>query len=116
MSHPRKLSYPLETLPIRYGQTPMAVRIMSGFLISKMLSADLSVSSFVKDGTKFWVSLNTRRVTGPDGQTLLYSGFLEDITGRKVAEQALEERLKFEMMLADLRGGSSMCQPSSWMT
>ena len=57
-----------------------------------------------KDGTKFWVSLNTRRVTGSDGQTLLYSGFLEDITGRKVAEQALEERLKFEMMLADLSG------------
>ncbi len=57
-----------------------------------------------KDGSKFWVSLNTRRVTGPDGQTVLYSGFLEDITGRKVAEQALEERLKFEMMLADLSG------------
>ena len=43
-------------------------------------------------------------MTGPDGQTLFYSGFLEDITGRKVAEQALEERLRFEMMLADLSG------------
>jgi|GEM_PF-350019 len=55
-----------------------------------------------KDGTKFWVSLNTRRVTGPDGKTLLYSGFLEDITGRKQAEEALEERLTFEELLAEI--------------
>jgi PAS domain S-box-containing protein len=55
-----------------------------------------------KGGTKFWVSLNTRRVTGPDGETLLYSGFLEDITGRKQAEEALEERLAFEKLLAEI--------------
>jgi PAS domain S-box-containing protein len=55
-----------------------------------------------KDGTKFWVSLSTRRVSGPDGETLLYSGFLEDITGRKQAEEALEERLAFEELLAEI--------------
>jgi PAS domain S-box-containing protein len=55
-----------------------------------------------KDGTEFWVSLNTRRVTGPDGQTLFYSGFLEDITVRKQAEEALKERLNFEMLMAEI--------------
>ena len=55
-----------------------------------------------KDGTKFWVSLNTRRVTGPDGQTLLYSGFLEDITVRKQAEEALKEQLNFETLMAEI--------------
>jgi PAS domain S-box-containing protein len=60
---------------------------------------------FHKDGTKFWVSLNTRRVTGPDDQTLLYSGFLEDITKRKQAEDALSERLMFEAMLSDISAG-----------
>jgi PAS domain S-box-containing protein len=44
-----------------------------------------------KDGTKIWVSLNSRRVCGPDGQTLYYSGFIEDITERKRAEEALQE-------------------------
>jgi PAS domain S-box-containing protein len=55
-----------------------------------------------KDGTKFWVSLNTRRVAGPDGQTLLYSGFLEDITVRKQAVESLKERLNFEMLMAEI--------------
>jgi len=36
-----------------------------------------------KDGTAIWVSLNTRRVSGPDGQTLYYEGSVEDITERK---------------------------------
>ena len=50
-----------------------------------------------KDGTKIWVSINGRRVSGPDGQTLLYSGFIEDITERKRAEEAMrqsEERFR----------------------
>jgi len=55
-----------------------------------------------KDGTKFRVSLNTRRVAGPDGQTLLYSGFLEDINERKQAEDGLRDRLTFEKMLSDI--------------
>jgi signal transduction histidine kinase len=45
--------------------------------------------------------MSTRRVTGTDGQTL-YSGFVEDITERKQAEEALGERLKFEQLLSDL--------------
>ncbi len=44
-----------------------------------------------KDGTVIWVSLNSRRVRGPDGQTLYYEGFIEDITERKRTEEALRE-------------------------
>ncbi|HUJ89280.1 MAG TPA: PAS domain S-box protein, partial [Syntrophorhabdales bacterium] len=44
-----------------------------------------------KDGTQFWVSINSRRVPGPDGRTLFYTGFIEDITNRKRAEAALRE-------------------------
>jgi len=44
-----------------------------------------------KDKTKIWVSLNARRVPGPSGETLHYSGFIEDITDRKRVEQALAE-------------------------
>ena len=43
-----------------------------------------------RDGRKIWVSINSRRVYGPDGQTLFYSGFLEDITERKQAEEELK--------------------------
>jgi len=38
-----------------------------------------------RDGTEICVSMSARRVTGPDGQTF-YSGFVEDITGRKLIE------------------------------
>ena len=44
-----------------------------------------------RDRTKIWVSINGRRVIGPDGRTLFYSAFVEDITERKRAEAALRE-------------------------
>ena len=47
-----------------------------------------------KDRTKIWVSISGRRICGPDGKTLDYSGFIEDITERKRAEEALRESEK----------------------
>ncbi len=44
-----------------------------------------------KDGTKFWALLSARRTPGPDGRTLFYSGFIDNITERKRAEAALRE-------------------------
>jgi PAS domain S-box-containing protein len=44
-----------------------------------------------RDGAKMWASLSSRRVCGPDGKTLYYSGFVEDITKRKQAEEASRE-------------------------
>jgi PAS domain S-box-containing protein len=46
-----------------------------------------------KDKTRIWVALNTRRVCGPDGQTLYYSGFIEDISERKKAEAEAHQRM-----------------------
>lgn len=46
-----------------------------------------------KDRTKIWVSIKSRRVPGPHGKTLFYSGFVEDITDRQRAEkEALKAR------------------------
>jgi diguanylate cyclase (GGDEF)-like protein/PAS domain S-box-containing protein len=45
-----------------------------------------------KDGTIIWVSLNGKKVCGPEGKTLYYEGFFEDITERKLAEVKLRER------------------------
>jgi PAS domain S-box-containing protein len=42
-----------------------------------------------KDGSVIWVSLNSRRVCGADGQILYNEGFIEDITARKKAEYEL---------------------------
>ncbi|MGD0001276.1 MAG: PAS domain S-box protein [Bryobacteraceae bacterium] len=39
-----------------------------------------------RDGTPIWVSLNSRRVCGEDGQVLYIEGFVEDIAARKTAE------------------------------
>jgi len=43
-----------------------------------------------KDGTQLWVSLNIRKVRGPDEQTVYYEGFIDDITGRKCAEATIQ--------------------------
>ncbi len=44
-----------------------------------------------KDGTLFWGILTVRKICGPDGKTLYYQGFMEDITERKQAEEALRQ-------------------------
>ncbi|MHC1730287.1 MAG: PAS domain S-box protein [Syntrophobacteraceae bacterium] len=44
-----------------------------------------------KDMSKIWVSLSSRRVCGPDGKTLHYSGFIQDISERKRIKNALAE-------------------------
>jgi diguanylate cyclase (GGDEF)-like protein/PAS domain S-box-containing protein len=48
-----------------------------------------------KDGTPIWVSINDRRVCDAGGQLLYLEGFMEDITERKRAEEALHESLVF---------------------
>jgi PAS domain S-box-containing protein/putative nucleotidyltransferase with HDIG domain len=42
-----------------------------------------------KDGTKIWVSINARAVRNGNGKALYYEGFHQDITERKLAEEAL---------------------------
>lgn len=44
-----------------------------------------------KDGSIIWIAENARAVRDRDGKILYYEGMVEDITGRKVAE----ERLRF---------------------
>ena len=44
-----------------------------------------------KDGTVFWGSLSARAVKGPDGVVAFFDGILEDISGRREAEEALAE-------------------------
>ncbi|MDY3560720.1 PAS domain-containing protein [Gemmata sp. JC673] len=68
----------------------------------RRLSASGEVSGFEcegrrRDGAPIWVRLDARAVCGPDGAVCYLEGFLQDVTDRKRAEDALrqnEERLR----------------------
>jgi PAS domain S-box-containing protein len=45
---------------------------------------------FRKDGSIIWITENAREVRGPRGEFLFYEGTIENITGRKVAEEKLQ--------------------------
>lgn len=47
--------------------------------------------TFRKDGSKIWISVNARTVRDPNNRVLYYEGTAQDITERKVAEQALRQ-------------------------
>ena len=44
-----------------------------------------------KDGSRIWVSLSTRVVSNVEGEILYHQGIVEDITQRRLAEEALRE-------------------------
>jgi PAS domain S-box-containing protein len=47
--------------------------------------------AYRKDGSRVWISENTRAVRSPSGEILYFEGFFEDVTERKQAEEALRE-------------------------
>jgi PAS domain S-box-containing protein len=62
-----------------------------------------------KDGTHIWVSLSSRRVRGPEGKTLYYEGFIEDITERKRAESALRQQAAFDELMTGVLSRFATC-------
>ncbi len=54
------------------------------------------------DGSPIWVSVTARRVAGPDGTTLCYQGFLEDLTEQKKLEGALKATIRELQLLSEM--------------
>jgi diguanylate cyclase (GGDEF)-like protein/PAS domain S-box-containing protein len=48
-----------------------------------------------KDGSIFWGSMSCRRLLGPDGNPTYYEGFIQDISERKLATEALGQTAEF---------------------
>jgi two-component system cell cycle sensor histidine kinase/response regulator CckA len=71
-----------------------------------------------KDGRVIWVSVNSRKVRGPDGEALYNEGFMEDITERRQAEErsgslatAIEQAAE-QFVITDLKGSILYCNPA----
>ncbi len=62
--------------------------------------ADFETQMCKKDGSTFWVFQSIRAVHSPEGQTIYYKGFSEDITNRKRSEENL--RWKTALLEAQL--------------
>jgi PAS domain S-box-containing protein/putative nucleotidyltransferase with HDIG domain len=52
------------------------------------------IQHYRKDGSIFWVSINSRAVKDATGKVLYYEGAVEDITSRKQAEEELKQTLE----------------------
>ena len=52
---------------------------------------EFETQHYKKDGGIIWVSINARTVKGEAGKLLYYEGTIEDITGRKLAEESLQQ-------------------------
>ena len=75
--------------------------------VRQLLSGEIKTYSmekryFRKDRSLVWVNLTVSLVRNALGEPLHFISVVEDITKRKQAEQALEERLKFETLLAHI--------------
>jgi len=53
--------------------------------------ADFELQMRKKDGSTFWVHQSVHAVRNPEGKTVYFEGFSEDITNRKWAEEALKQ-------------------------
>ena len=78
-------------------QDPNQRLAFRGLLEEQLVVRGYECQFLRRDGKVIWVSLNSQRVSGPDGKTLYFEGFIEDITERKQATEALrksEERYR----------------------
>lgn len=65
--------------------------LIGGHLAKKGLLRDFELELLRKDGRRIWVRMNANATNDPSGRVLCHEGFVEDITDRKRAEQALRE-------------------------
>lgn len=71
--------------------------------IKEIVESQGSVSGFEarfkrKDGCSCWLSIYERAVRDPVGKTLLYEGFVEDVSARKELEAQVQQSQKMEMI------------------
>ncbi len=64
----------------------LRARLAAGEKINNFESLDLR-----KDGSTFWTAMNVQTITDERGQALYYEGTVEDITPRKLADEALRQ-------------------------
>lgn len=73
--------------------------------------ADQEFQIFRKDGTLIWISDNARIVRDEAGNVRYYEGFIQDITSRKLAEQALaQSEEKYRTLVDTNQDGVFMSQ------
>jgi len=63
---------------------------------------------YKKDGTNMWVSLNIRTIRDENGKVLYYTGYAEDITKRKEAEENLKR-------IRELKSSILRAIPIQWL-
>jgi diguanylate cyclase (GGDEF)-like protein/PAS domain S-box-containing protein len=69
------------------------------------------VEVFRRDGSRIWVSENTRVVRDPAGEAIFFEGSLEDITAQVDAERALaQSQALYQVLLDNSRDGVFLIQ------
>ncbi|HET7649203.1 MAG TPA: EAL domain-containing protein [Gammaproteobacteria bacterium] len=88
--------------------------ILLGYLEKDGFYADQEFQIFRRDDTPIWISDNARIVRDDKGNILYYEGFIQDITPRKLAEQALvQSEEKYRTLVDTNQDGVFMSQSGS---
>jgi len=69
-------------------------RARLGRLLETNGTTKFEAQYYQKDRSKIWLLMNVRAAPGPDGKMLYYEGTVEDVTDRKITEQAMQETLE----------------------
>jgi len=86
-------------------------------LYMQLLEKNGSVKHFeyqalCKDGSQIWVSDSTRAIYDPTGKVTRYEGNVNNITGRKQAEEALKDsETKYRSMMEAMKDPIYICSP-----
>jgi PAS domain S-box-containing protein len=98
---------------IVYEEDAQAVEEIAGQLVKGTVNRNLSLNrNYTKDGNVIYCEWYNSVLRGEDGNVITILSLVHDVTERKQAEEALDERLRFETLVTELSAAFANLSPN----